>query len=192
MLCSYFRPSQTKRKPNKNKLKRCTNPVINFLLINIFKNLSQSSVLPSPSVQILLSYSQGIYKTPRNKLEDAIFCESRRHISRNPFFSYSRNWFIASFLRTWKKYWLFSKEASGCSTVKKKKKKAKQKYIHRTLKRERKCVIRERLRRPHPEDLWVKRNLPSSQKDYKKTCTHILLTSTRHFWLRCNLWKGDN
>lgn len=36
---------------------------------------------------------------------------------------------------------------------KKTNKKAKQKYIHRTLKGERKCVIRERLRRPHPEDL---------------------------------------
>jgi len=26
----------------------------------------------------------------------------------------------------------------------------------------------------------------------KKPCTFILLTCSRHFWLRCNLWKQDN
>lgn len=115
----------------------------------------------------LLSYPQGTYKNLRIDLEDAVFCRSKRDILKTRFFTTAETDSLHPSSECEKTYLLFSKETSGCSTKKPPKTqnqktptqknphqtKAKQKYIHRTLKRERKCVIRERLRRPHPKDL---------------------------------------
>lgn len=134
----------------------------------------------------LLSYPQGSYKNLRTDLEDAVFCRSKR-VWKTAFLLQQKLTHCILPQNVKKKYLLFSKEISGCSTKKEKTQtknnppkkphqtKANQKYIHRTLKGERKCVIRERLRRPHPEDLWVKRNLPSSLKNDKKTMHSYLV-----------------
>ena len=88
MHYSHFRPtSYIKRKPNQNKLEKCTNPVIKLFSINILKDeeVSQGFALllrNKPCFHIL----KELQKNLRSDLEDAIFCRSKRHILKNSFF----------------------------------------------------------------------------------------------------------
>lgn len=85
---------------------------------------------------------------------------------------------------------LFSQETSECPIEKKKKEKITTFTEH--LRGKEMCHKRKVAKSSPRRPLSQKKPPFLSERWLKNPYTHILLTSSRHFWLRCNLWKGDN